>query len=58
MVDLFKQDDFRTQYELAKEIGDKRFGSECKHERTRGGYCLNCRRKVVAIPVSRTTKEE
>ncbi len=47
MNDLFKQDDFRQQYELAKEQGEKRFGSECKHTRTKGGYCCACLRKVV-----------
>ena len=57
MFDLFKQDDFRTQYQLAKEAGDRRFGSECKHEQTRNGYCLYCLRKVVVKPVGRVTKE-
>src|SRR5260221_14000717 len=46
-MDLFKQDDFRTQYQLAKSIGDQRFGSECKHEQTKGGYCSKCLRKVI-----------
>ncbi len=45
--DLFKQDDFRQQYELAKEQGDKRFGSPCEHKHTKDGYCLNCLRKVI-----------
>ncbi len=45
--DLFKQDDFRQQYELAKQTGDKRFGSECKHINVKNGYCTQCLRKVV-----------
>jgi hypothetical protein len=49
MNELFKQDDFRQQYALAKEIGDKRFGSECKHEQTKNGYCIQCLRKVVTM---------
>jgi hypothetical protein len=52
-MDLFAQDDFRQQYELAKRIGDKRFGSPCEHKRTKNGRCVNCLRKVVT-----TTKEE
>lgn len=47
MKDLFKQDDFRTQYELARKIGDKRFGSPCKHEQVKNGRCTQCLRKVV-----------
>ena len=35
------------EYELARKIGDTRFGSECKHEQTRNGVCLNCQRKVI-----------
>ncbi len=45
--DLFRQDDFKQQYELAKQIGDKRFGSPCKHKRTKNGYCQQCLRKVI-----------
>jgi ribosomal protein S14 len=44
--DLFKQDDFRQQYALAKEQGDKRFGSPCEHTHTSNGVCRNCLRKV------------
>jgi hypothetical protein len=51
--DLFKQDDFRQQYELAKEQGEKRFGSECKHTQTKDGYCCQCLRKVVVKPIAR-----
>ena len=37
---------FEQEYELAKEAGDKRFGSVCKHEKTKNGVCVNCLRKV------------
>lgn len=37
---------FEEEYELAKSEGDKRFGSECKHENVKNGYCTNCLRKV------------
>lgn len=50
---LFRKD-FDTQkeyedaiYNIAKEIGDKRFASKCEHTRTKNGYCLNCFRKVI-----------
>lgn len=42
-----KSDAFRAAYELAKKIGDKRFGSECKHEQVKNGKCINCLRTVV-----------
>lgn len=45
--DLFKQDDFRQQYELARLIGDKRFGSACEHKHVKNGHCQQCLRKVV-----------
>jgi len=48
--ELFKQDDFNQQYALARQIGDKRFGSECKHIQTKNGRCLNCLRKVIDRP--------
>lgn len=54
-MDPFKSD-FNTQYELAKEQGDKRFGSECKHVHTRNGRCLKCLRKVVDRPVRKVTR--
>ena len=38
---------FEEEYELAKRIGDKRFGSECKHEQVVNGRCKQCLRKVV-----------
>lgn len=37
---------FADEYELARQIGDARFGSECKHEQVKGGYCVACLRKV------------
>ena len=46
MKDPFKYTD-RDLYELMDGQGKKRFGSECKHERTKDGHCLNCLRKVV-----------
>lgn len=46
--DLFKQDDFRQQYALTKQIGDKRFGSPCEHRRVQGGHCTQCLHKVIA----------
>lgn len=36
-----------SEYELARRIGDSRFGTSCRHERTSHGRCLNCQRKVV-----------
>ena len=33
-------------YELMKQQGDKKFGSECKHENIKNGVCVNCLRKV------------
>jgi hypothetical protein len=47
-ADLFKQDDFRQQYALARRIGDKRFGSACTHKDVKGGHCTQCLRKVMA----------
>lgn len=37
----------RDLLELMHEQGKKRFGSECRHEKTRNGRCLNCLRKVI-----------
>ena len=41
-------------YELALREGNKRFGSECKHEKIRGGKCLNCLRKVWVSKLTHT----
>jgi hypothetical protein len=38
---------FAQEYELARKIGDQRFGITCQHINTRGGYCLNCQRRVI-----------
>lgn len=38
---------FNQEYELAKRIGARRFGTECKHESVFSGHCKNCLRKVV-----------
>ncbi len=46
--DLFKQDDFRQQYALARCIGDTRFGSPCEHKDVKGEHCVQCLRKVIA----------
>ena len=35
------------QYFLQKQIGDSRFGSECRHGRAKKGYCPDCLRKVI-----------
>ncbi|MFC1999132.1 hypothetical protein ACFLXE_00050 [Chloroflexota bacterium] len=35
------------EYELALQIGDKRFGSECRHEKVKNGHCENCLRRVI-----------
>ncbi len=37
----------RREYELALRIGNKRFGSECRHEQTKDGHCTSCLRKVI-----------
>jgi hypothetical protein len=38
----------RDLYELMKKQGDKRFGSECRHEKVRNGICTNCLRRVIS----------
>lgn len=38
---------FTEEYEMALKIGNKRFGSECKHEKIKNGRCQNCLRKVI-----------
>jgi len=37
---------FDEQYELARRIGDRRFGSECEHESVVNGRCAKCQRRV------------
>jgi hypothetical protein len=56
MDELFKQDDFRQQYELARQQGDSRFGAECKHRHVKSERCLKCLRKVVDTPVRKETQ--
>lgn len=41
------QPTFEDEYKLALEIGNKRFGSECRHEQTKNGKCVNCLRTVI-----------
>lgn len=36
----------RKEYELALRIGEKRFGSDCKHGKVKNGYCVNCLRRT------------
>lgn len=36
----------RREYQLARAIGESRYGSDCLHEKTRGGRCLQCQRIV------------
>ena len=38
---------FVNEYKLARKIGDSRFGSVCKHERSKRGYCPDCLRKIM-----------
>ena len=38
---------FREEYEMALREGDRRFGSECKHEHVKNGRCTQCLRVVV-----------
>jgi len=45
--EMSKEELARREYELARKAGDKRFRSECRHERVSGGRCLDCWRKVV-----------
>ena len=33
-------------YELALKEGKRRFGSLCKHEKVKNGYCTKCLRKI------------
>lgn len=47
MVKVFGYSD-KDLYELALREGNRRFGSECKHKRVRGGKCLDCLRTVVS----------
>lgn len=39
----------KQEYELALDIGKKRFGSPCRHSHVKNGICQNCLRKVVTL---------
>ena len=44
---LDRADDVRRlEYELARKIGDARYGSPCPHGKIRNGVCATCLRKV------------
>jgi len=45
-IDPFKYTE-KELLELMHSIGNARFGSPCKHERVKGGYCQVCFRKVI-----------
>ena len=45
-MNLFKPT-FEEEYELALKTGNKRFGSDCKHENVVNGTCSVCLRKVI-----------
>lgn len=42
-----KQPTEKEMYEFMHEQGKKRFGSECRHDQTKNGKCLNCFRTVI-----------
>ncbi len=44
-TELFEPN-FQAEYELARRVGDERFGSECRHENIKNGHCEKCLRKV------------
>ncbi len=48
-MDVFttRDKEFALQYQLAGQIGEKRFGSPCPHEKAKDGVCLNCWRPVI-----------
>ena len=37
---------FDQEYEAARQIGDRKFGAECLHEKGHGGRCKFCGRKL------------
>ena len=39
---------FSEEYELMLSIGQKKYGSVCRHEKVRNGICVNCKRKVIS----------
>lgn len=44
---LYKFESPAEEWEFMFRQGEKRFGSECKHEHSVGGICKNCLRKVI-----------
>lgn len=40
---------FVKQYELARRIGDARYGTECRHEHVKDGRCIDCQRRVCHV---------
>ena len=38
---------FNELYEYMYQQGNKRYGSECKHEKVKSNICVNCKRKVI-----------
>ena len=36
----------RELYELALRVGKRRYGTLCKHEKVKNGYCVKCQRRV------------
>ena len=39
--------DPRILYEITRQVGDKKFASECNHERVKNGVCQDCFRRVI-----------
>lgn len=46
MIDPFHYTEAEL-YQLIYEEGKRKFSSECEHEKTKNGYCINCLRKVI-----------
>lgn len=44
---------FEQEYELARRLGDARFGAACKHEKIMRGRCVKCLRRVVTRKAGR-----
>jgi len=37
----------KKEYELALKTGERRYGLLCQHEKTKNGFCVNCKRKII-----------
>lgn len=48
--------DFARDYELARKIGDSRFGSPCQHEQVKDGRCVDCQRRVIRTGCKRRVR--